>query len=331
MILVTGGTGLVGGHLLFRFRESVIPIKAIYRNPDSIIKTRNLFELLEPGSGHLVEKFNWTEADVNDITEILDAMHDVTQVYHCAALIEATYDELIQTNVQGTTNLVNAALEYKIEKFCYVSSIATLGDVVNNNAITEDDTFNLNTDHTNYAISKYGAEMEVWRASQEGLPVVIVNPGVILGEGNWNKGSGKFFSKIYSGFPFYTTGTTGFVDVRDLVHIMVSLMKSDIVNERFIVVAISSNIKTVLDNIATALKVKKPNIKIHRWMLYLFMMIIAPIRLFSKSLGFEKPVIKSITSQTKFNNTKIVTTLGHNFIELNDTIERCAVAFLKNT
>ncbi len=330
MILVTGGTGLVGGHLLYRFRESEHPITAIYRQKKHIAKTRAIFESYAAGDGALVDCFNWVQADVTEITSLEPFMSGVTQVYHCAALIEDTFTALKQVNVMGTENVVNVALHCGVQKFCYVSSIATLGEPVGDRPINEDDFFNLDGIHSQYAISKYGGEMEVWRASQEGLDVIIVNPGIILGEGNWDAGSGKLFSKTAAGQPFYTSGSSGFVDVRDVAEVMQRLMESEVVNERFILVAANETYKNVLAMIATALGKKAPNKHLSKWMLYLIYgcQFVAGIFGFRKSLS--RASINSLVNTSHYSSNAIMERLGFSFLPLQVTIKRVAQAYLKN-
>ena len=113
----------------------------------------------------------------------------------------------------------------QVKKLCFVRSIATISKSINNKIIDETCEWNAEINNYGYAITKYGAEMEVWRASQEGVQIVIVNPGVILGAGFWNSGSGTMFSKIHKGFNFYSEGITGFVSVNDVVKVMMELMK----------------------------------------------------------------------------------------------------------
>lgn len=330
MILVTGGTGLVGGHLLYRFRESELPITAIYRNKEHIAKTRAIFESYAAGDGALVDRFNWVHADVTEVPSLELVMQDVTQIYHCAALIEDSFTALKQVNVMGTENLVNVALHYGVQKFCYVSSIATLGEPVGDRPINEDDFFNLDGLHNHYAISKYGGEMEVWRASQEGLNVIIVNPGVILGEGNWDAGSGKLFSKTAGGQSFYTGGSSGFVDVRDVVSIMQQLMESNVVNERFILVAASETYKNVLSSIARALNKKVPHIHLRKGLLY----VIYTFQLLGSIVGFKKTLsratINSLVNSSEYSSNAVIETLDFSFQPVQATIERVARAYLKS-
>ncbi|SCY39897.1 Nucleoside-diphosphate-sugar epimerase [Nonlabens sp. Hel1_33_55] len=328
MILVTGGTGLVGGHLLYRFRESEQIINAIYRTTESIDITRRIFDTYNTGDAALVDNINWIHADILDLPSLEQAMEGITQVYHCAAALEAdSFEEMKKVNVTGTQHLVDLSIALNIKKFCYVSSISTLGNPIAKKPINEEDFFNPDAKNTDYAISKYGGEMEVWRASQEGLPVIIVNPGVILGEGAYDKGSGKLFQKTNEKQPFYTSGSSGFVDVRDVVAIMQQLMESDIKGERYILIAENVKFKKLLDLIAEKLEVKKPSIKLRKWMLYSAYLILKIPSWLGITKGLSRAQIHSLTSKTTYSNDKINTTLGYEFINLKESIERVALDF----
>ena len=117
-------------------------------------------------------------------------------------------------NIEGTANLMNVALDSNIKKCVYISSVATLG-YEEDTIIDESSYFKHQNKNSNYAITKYYAEQEVWRAAAEGLKVVIVNPSIIFGPGNWNKGSSQIFKKIFNGLRFYSEGGSGYVDVVD--------------------------------------------------------------------------------------------------------------------
>jgi nucleoside-diphosphate-sugar epimerase len=325
MVLVTGATGLVGGHLLYRFRESGKNIIAIYRDIGTLDKTREIFESYEKGAGVLVDHFQWQQADILEIPSLEKAMNNVTTVYHCAAAIDNPHFEVLKTiNMRGTENVVNVALAYRVKKFCHVSSIATLGDAVGEQPINEEDLFNLDGLNTFYAITKFGADMEVWRASQEGMQVIIVHPGIIIGEGNWNSGSGQLISKTAHGNRFYTSGTSGFIDVRDVARAMQELTESDVKNERFILVAENSSYRNVLDQIAMALQKPKPSIYLRSGALKTFSYLLKIPNL----LGFKRILstarVKSMTSQSKYDHTKIKEQLLFEFTSLDDSIQRVA-------
>lgn len=268
MVLITGATGLVGSHLALHLIENGESVRAIYRNPISLNKTKSLFQLYK--KENLFEKIEWIQADITDVPSLENTFNNVDYVYHCAALISFDPKEeenLRKTNIEGTANIVNFSLVHNIKKLCFVSSIATLGDLKESETIVNEETeWNPEKSHSDYAISKYGAEMEIWRGQQEGLQVGVINPGVILGPGFWDKGSGEVFSAVAKGLPFYTKGFTGFVTVSDVVELLVKLMKSDINGDRFIVISENIPFREVLNSIADGLKVKRPRYYAPFWL-----------------------------------------------------------------
>ena len=334
MILVTGATGLVGSHLLLHLLENEERVCAIYRNKNSILKTKHVFELYQ--KEHLFDNINWVEADINDVPSLEIAFQNIEYVYHCAALISfdpKDEEKLRKINIEGTANIVNFCLAKNIKKLCYVSSIAALGNLAENeNLITEETEWNPEKPHSDYAISKYGAEMEVWRAQQEGLQVVIVNPGVILGPGFWEQSSGEIFSKVKNGLLFYSTGTTGFVSVYDVVKIMSELMKSTIHSERFTVIAGNYSFKEVLFSIANVFKVNRPSINAKKWMTNLAYKInwISSTFFFQKR-KISKDMASSLHKKDLISNEKIKAQLNYQFEDVFVVIQKIIALQTKKT
>ena len=263
MIFITGGTGLVGAHILLRLSENGIAFKALKRENSSTKTCENIFSYYM--SEHLFKKINWVLGDINDIPSLEKAMDGCCFVLHCAAIVsyDPSYKELMKkTNVEGTNNVVNVALSKEVKKLGYISSIAALGRKSSNIMINEECYFTPKKSDSNYAISKYYAEQEVWRASQEGLDVIIINPSIILGPGDWAKGSSQIFKKIHSGLKFYTNGSTGYVDVVDVAKSLIDLLKSSHKNERFIVNGHNLKYRDCFDMIALALDKPKANIRV---------------------------------------------------------------------
>lgn len=330
MILITGATGLVGGHLLYRFRESGKSIIAIYRDLKTLDKTREIFESYETGASSLIDNFNWIQADVLEIPSLEKAMQNVTSVYHCAAAIEdLPFEEMKNINMRGTENVINVALVFGVKKFCHVSSIAALGEAVGDRAVNEEDFFNLDGLNTNYAITKFGGEMEAWRATQENMEVIIVNPGVIIGEGNWSSGSGKLISKTDKGNRFYTSGSSGFIDVRDVTKAMHILMESDIKNDRFILVAENKSYKQVLDQIAQNMKKKKPSILLKSGFLKTISYWLKVLNLLGLKRQLSLATVESLTSKTSYSNFNIQKAINLNFTPINQTIKRVTAFYQK--
>ncbi len=226
-ILVTGGTGFIGSYLLRKLlKDGYTHIKATKRSTSKM-----------DGVADIQEAIEWVDADILDVIALEDAMKDVRQVYHCAAMV--SYDSrdhkiIRQVNVKGTENVVNAALAEKIDKLVYISSIAAIGRSEKHNHVTEKQKWIRKKGNTTYAISKHKAEMEVWRGIAEGLNAVIINPSIVLGSGIWQTGSTQMFYEVWKGLKFFPQGATGFVDVRDVVTLMIRMMESEVTGERFI-------------------------------------------------------------------------------------------------
>lgn len=260
MILVTGGTGLVGSHLLLQLVKSENSIRATYRDIDSINKTKKIFVAYQ--ADLLFSKIDWVQADINDVSALATTFNSVTHVYHCAALISFDPKDELQLrkiNIEGTANIVNFCIDHNIKKLCYVSSIAALGQLAPHERLLSETTeWNPEKANSDYAISKYGAEMEVWRGHQEGLNVVIINPGIIFGTGFYDAAGNTFFSEIKKGLLFYTCGITGYVSVIDVVAVLLQVMNSEINGERFIVISENRTYKSIFDTIAVAIHAKKP-------------------------------------------------------------------------
>lgn len=262
MILVTGATGLVGSHLLVQLLQDNEEVKALFRTEKQIEKVRQVF--IFKNQEALFEKINWVKGDITDIPTLEPAFENVTKVYHCAALISFDpndEDELRKVNIEGTANIVNCCIDFNVKKLCHVSSIAALGDTKENETIiTEETEWNPEKSHGDYAITKYGAEMEVWRGFQEGLEVVIVNPGVIFGYGFPDQGSGLLIKVVKKESSFYTKGNIGIVSVEDVAFCMIQLMRSEISGERFTLVGENIKIKELLTYLAELFNVNPPKI-----------------------------------------------------------------------
>lgn len=329
MILVTGGTGLVGAHLLLHLIENGEKVRAIYRKKNHIQKTKSLFQLYNKSA--LFDAVEWVHADILDIPSLEHAFVNISKVYHCAAIISFDpKDEklLRKTNIEGTANIVNFCLAKKIEKLCYVSSIAALGDLAaHETIITEETEWNPEKYHNDYAISKYGAEMEIWRGQQEGLNVIIVNPGVIIGPGFQEQGSGQLIQKIADGLLFYTSGSTGFVSVEDVVRIMYQLMQSTVTNEKFILITDNIVFKDLFFTIADTLKVKRPSIEAKPFILGITWRLHWIFSLFTqKTNNLSRDTARSFLSKDHYSNNKIKTTLNTSFTDVHQYIrEKFAV------
>ncbi len=331
-ILVTGGTGLVGSHLLVLLTEQYPKVTAIYRNEARIEKVKHVFSYYDKQD--FFQNINWIKADILDIPALEAAFDGVNQVYHCAAKVSfAEKDEALmrKVNIEGTANIVNISLSKNVNKLCYVSSIATLDKKPKNDLITEENEWNPESNNYDYAITKYGGEMEVWRASQEGLSVIIVKPGVILGPGYWGENTGRFFSNAANNYPFYTEGMTGFVGVQDVVKSMVKLMESEVNNEAFILVAENKTYKEVLTQIAKSIKTKTPYIKVNSFTANLAWRFSNMVSLLTgKKPLITKQTAKSSLSITRYSSEKLEKAINFSFTPIHQVINGLGRLFLQD-
>jgi len=334
MILVTGGTGLVGAHLLYRLTVENDVVRAIYRPSSNLEKVRTVFGYYTENIEEYFSKIEWIQADITDVVALEKAFENVTQVYHSAALVSFNpkdYRAMRKINIEGTSNIVNLCIDKNIEKLCYVSSIATIDKNPNSKLITEDNEYSAENRNYGYAITKFGAEMEAWRATQEGLDVVIVNPGIILGGGFWNDGPGAIFDKVYKGLKFYSEGITGYVSVEDVVKVMTKLMSSDIKNERYILVSENKSFKNLFFKIADMFEVKRPSVKAKIWMSELLWRIESLKHFITgKAPILTKNSAKSIHNQYHFSSEKIKNELNFEFESIDIAIERICEQYKLN-
>ena len=331
MIFLTGGTGLVGAHILLKLTEKGQKVKALKRNKSSLTVIENIFS--HYNKTNLLQHIEWINGDLLDQFSLEEGMKNCTSVIHCAAVVSFNprdFDNMMKHNVEGTANIVNLCLESGIEKLGYVSSIATLGSIEENIIRTENNYWKESQTNTQYAVSKYLAEQEVWRGIEEGLNSVIINPSVILGPGDWTKGSSQIFEKVWHGLKYYSTGGSGYVDVLDVANCMLRLMDSDIVNERFILNSENVKYRLLFDTIAEQMNKPKPYIKVTpflkeiawriEWLKYLF--------------TNRKPLITKETANTsmktkRFSNEKVKNALDYSFIPVSESIKKYSQWFLK--
>jgi len=334
MVLVSGGTGMLGAHLLYKLIKENKKVRALKRKTSNLEIVKDIFSYYDNDYETLFAKIEWFEADILDSESILLAMEGVEYVYHAAAVVSfdpRDKERMISNNIKGTQNMVNAAIVHQIKKFCHVSSISALGEATNGNLITEETFRNPKGRHSGYSISKYLSELEVWRGITEGLSAVIVNPSIILGPGDWRSGSPSIFSNIHKGLKFYTKGITGYVDVLDVVNAMIVLMESTITGERFVVSAENLSFRELFSEVAVALGVKKPTIKANSFMLAIAWRLEA---LKSRIMNVQPKVTRdsaySAQKLAMFSSRKLIDTINFKYTSITESANRVAGNFKKS-
>jgi len=324
MNFVTGGTGLLGARLMLDLILAGESVRAMKRAGSDLDFVKSIFLFNHPDGEHLYNKIAWVDGDLLDVIQLEEFVSDCKHVYHAAGMVsfqKKDLDQLMQTNIEGTANLINACLGTGVKKFCFVSSIAAFGREPGRGVLTEESQWKQTPYNSNYAISKYGAEREVWRGTEEGLDAVIVNPSVIIGPCPLNKSTGVLFRSVLNGLPFYTLGTNGFVDVRDVSRAMVQLMHSEIKNERFILNGENLVFRDFFNLIAKSLNKKPPHIYARKWMSAIAWRLMAVKSLFSSSTpAITKESVSTAHLDSNYSNEKIKRLLGFEFTPIAESV-----------
>ena len=322
MVLVTGATGILGRVIALQLLKQGKNVSATKRKSSNLKEVKASYRFYTDQPDYYFDKINWIDVDFESIDSLQNALIGIEEVYHCAAKVSFSPkddNELYHTNVEGTKNLLYAIENSSVKKFLFVSSIAVLDGYNEEGMMDENSDFNPKLSHSGYAISKHFSEMEVWRASAEGLNTIIINPGLIIGSGNWGNSSGDLFSKMSSGYTF--PGGTAYVDVRDVAKIAIELMIKNAFGERFIVISENSKYQLISDKVRTALGKPKASV-IPNFVLdilpvlgSLFGWLISPMKLLTKSN------IKAIETESRISNKKITDFLHYSFIPVSESVD----------
>ncbi len=333
MILVTGGTGLIGSHLLYELALLNNPVRAIKRPASDTMNVLKVFGYYSDNPETLFGKIEWFDADITDTVSLSEAFENVDSVYHCAGKISFNRKimrELFETNVAGTSNIVNLCLAHNVKKICFVSSIASLGESDGVRPVDETTRWKPDMPGSLYSLSKLKAEMEVWRGIMEGLEGIIVNPSVVLGPGYWNNGVASAIKLVSRGSRFYTKGSTGYIDVRDVARIMIRLMESEISGEQFLVSAENLTFKEILDLISAQLRCKNPNIRAGRLLTGLAWKASAITALFTRKIPIiTKDNMRLLHMYCRYSGQKIRDVLKYNYIPIKDSVKLLIEKYLE--
>jgi len=325
MNFVTGATGLIGSHLVLRLTEENMPVTALFRNENGKEDVLNLFRFY--GKENLFQQVQWVKGDVEDADDMYELTEGMHTVFHCAAIVSYHKKEasrMLEVNINGTKNIVNACIENDVKHFIHVSSISALGDS-KGEIIDEETPRNFNDYHSNYSKGKYLSEQEVWRGIQEGLNATIVNPGVIFGPNNCTRSSGTMIARIDKGLPALPAGGSGIVSVLDVVEVMVLAAKQAPTNERYILCAENIRMSELFTKIANALHVKIGKNIAKKWQIVLLYYMEALVELFTgKRATITQEIIRNYDEVKQFDGTKVTRAFGfqyrNTFFSIEDTI-----------
>ena len=335
MIFVTGGTGLVGAHLLYGLTRNGKKVKALKRKTSQVRQVLKTFSFYTSDAQKLFDSIEWVDGDILDYFSLEKILQGVEEIYHCAAIVSfVTKDrrKIISNNVEGTANLIDAALENGVKKICHVSSVAALGNYSYGEPVTEETNWIPGKKHSAYSQSKFFSEVEIWRGIEEGLDAIIVNPSIILGPGNWETSSPRLFKTIWEGLKFYTRGVTGYVDVNDVVRAMLQLMDetnfSKCKNQRFLLNAENLGYEKVFHQIADSLGKPAPSVYASPLMTGIAWRVAAFSALITgKTPAITKDVVSSSHSISHYDGSKITNAIGLKYIPIKDSIKNTSLIF----
>lgn len=317
-ILVTGGTGLVGSTLIHLLLEKG------YKDLRVLARAKSNRSLI----GSKQQQVDWVVGDLLDLNSLEEAMLDIDVVFHCAALVSFVKKDakkILEMNLQGTANVVNFALHQKVDRLIHVSSIAAL------NGEDEQSYFNYSSSYSTYGLSKFLAEQEVWRGFAEGLKGAIVNPGIILGAGFWDSGPLGLIKMVDKGFPFYPTGTTGFVDVRDVAEFMIHALENQLNEERYVLVAENASYQKVLSSMAKNLGKKPPQFAIHPMLRKTVSLSLSLGALFGLQSELISPEsLEGSAKKNLYNNSKSLEVKSFSYRPLEETLYEMVEAYFKS-
>lgn len=329
MIFVTGGTGLVGAHLLFELTKAGNNVLALKRDESNLGQVLKTFSYYTSEPEKLFDKIKWVNGDILDYFFLEKRLKNVSVIYHCAAIVSFVSKErqqMISNNVEGTANLVNAAIENGVKKICHVSSIAALGKLNDGAFVTEQTNWVPSKKTSGYSESKFFSEAEIWRGTEEGLDAIIVNPSIILGPANWNTGSAKIFKSVWDGMKFYTKGVTGFVAVQDVAQSMIQLMEDSnfetCKNQRYILSAENLSYQSIFSQIADALNKPRPGIWATDFLLALVWRVAGMASIFTRKAPLiTKEAASGRNKMNNFDGSKITRVINFSYTSISETIQ----------
>lgn len=323
MVLVTGATGILGRVLVLELLKQGKSVRATKRATSDISEVKKSWDFYTSQADEYFKKIEWVEVDFEDLDSLRIALEGIEEVYHCSAKVSfypKDEAEMLRTNVEGAKNLLYIAEEKLVKKFLFVSSIAVFDKINEKGEIDEESEFDGKKQNSVYALSKYFSEMEVWRAYAEGMNTIIINPGVIIGSGNWGKSSGDLFPSFEKS-PFSFSGGTAYVDVRDVAKIAVILMEKEKFGERYIIISENKKYKEVADKIRQFLGKNESVILPKFWLNLGYGLNLALGWLFPYLRIISKENIKMLTEFTPISNKKIIKELNFQFISVKDSLD----------
>lgn len=331
-VLITGVSGIVGSHLTLDLLQKGYSIRLLIRNKSKAeALLQELIEFYGLNISLAVANIEWFETDINDIPSLEIALKDISAVFHAAAVVSVYQSDTVlmnKVNIEGTANLVNISRDFGVEWFGFVSSVSTLGP--NPEGLVDEDYFwKPGKNHSIYSTTKYLSEQEVWRGQEEGLNVLVVNPGVIIGPSDSSRSSARIFYQIQKGLPAFIDGSSGYVDARDVSAAMVHLWEKNVVGKRVILSAENLSTESYLKKVSSHFGVQAPKRKVSGWILNLaYRLDVLKSLLLGKRPLLSKDLIKMASSKNKYDNKRSIE-LGIKYRTVDQSLKEIVPYYLK--
>lgn len=312
-ILITGITGLFGSHLSREFSH-LGQIRGLKQPNSNLDLVQNLdFEI------------TWHEGELSDVDSLLEALQGVDLVVHAAGLVSFSAQDkkrLYEINSVGTANLVNAMLSSGVRRLVHVSSVAAIGRNPELRIVDEDHKWTDSPHHTEYANSKYWAELEAWRGEQEGLELIVVNPSILLGKASSDRSSTAIYSYVLEGNRFFPKGDLNYIDVRDAARLTRLLVENQAWGERFILNKESIPYREFFSEVAAVFGKKAPSLPLRTWMISVAALAAGLGRFLGLSKNpLHKQTAKLSQQNIRFENGKIQQLLHPSYFSLRESLE----------
>ena len=247
--LVTGATGFIGANLIEALAQHGWPARALRRQTSSLRALEGL--IYESAIG-----------DISLPETLPAAMDGVDIVFHVAASADYWRNDkgkMMRVNVDGTRNVLQAALEASVKRVVFTSSCAALGKPPFGQMLDERAQFNLRPDAFPYGYSKQQAEQVAEEFVQRGLDVVIVNPAVVLGPRDVNLISGSIIVEAAKhSLPAMPPGGVSFIDVADVCAGQIAAAEMGRTGERYILTSENLWYRDVFTQLAQMLGRRPP-------------------------------------------------------------------------
>lgn len=320
---VTGATGFVGSHLVAYLLKNKHSVVAMRRSSSSLKQLFYVFDYYKINHD-LVHEIEWYISDDFCSEKLLDVLSTCDAVFHCAAIVDLTSSNesmMYTTNFEYTRFILEQSKLSKIKVFCYVSSIAALGEPRNTNDYIDEESPK-NNHPSIYGLSKRDAMDLVLSYNSDTMVTYAVCPGPILGVSINNSSSVKIIYLAKRGVPFAPLGGTGYVDVQDVCRVLLLLIESkNIPHHVYQLVGANLSNRELLIMLSKGFGHLTP-LPLYKPFVYLVAVLSS---VFCKTFGIKNQLdmnmAKIMTTRKYYSSKRVIEDLNFDFTPIEETIK----------